>query len=157
LDSTRILKRAEKEVLEVSDDDLTWAVEASAAQIALVWMVHQWESDEPNKPLDVQIINFSSRAFSEMRAAFPILQNATEELRWLTYFKGLIAADTHPRDQMLSAIDAVRRQRPDSTAKPSSKLAAELEEPSEIDPTSDADALAAIDRALSKASYNGRL
>jgi hypothetical protein len=92
-----------------------------------------------------------------MRAAYPILQNATEELRWLTYFKGLIAADTHPRDQMLSAIDAVRRRRPDSTAKPSSKLAAELEEPSEIDPTWDADALAAIDRALRKASYNGRL
>jgi hypothetical protein len=58
LDATRILKRAEKEVLEMSDDDLTWAVEAGAAQIALVWMVHQWESDEPNKPLDVQIIKF---------------------------------------------------------------------------------------------------
>jgi hypothetical protein len=145
-----------KEVLEVSDDDLTWAVEAGAAQIALVWMVHQWESDEPNKPLDVQIINFSSHALSEMRAAYPILQNATEELRWLTYFKGLIAADTHPRDQMLSAIDAVRRRRPE-TAQPSSKLAAELEEPSEIDPTWDADALAAIDRALRKASDNGRL
>jgi len=39
----------------MSDDDLTWAVEASAAQIALMWMVHQWEADEPNKPLDVQI------------------------------------------------------------------------------------------------------
>jgi hypothetical protein len=157
LDSTRILKRAEKGSLEVSDDDLTWAVEASAAQIALVWMVHQWESDEPNKPLDVQIINFSSHALSEMRAAYPILQNATEELRWLTYFKGLIAANTHPRDQMLSAIDAVRRRRPDSTVKPSPKLAAGFEEPSKIDPTSDADVLGAIDRALSKAGYNGRL
>jgi hypothetical protein len=58
---------------------------------------------------------------------------------------------------MLSATDVVRRRRRDSTAMPSSKLAAELEKPSEIDPTSDADALAAIDRALSKASYNGRL
>jgi hypothetical protein len=144
----------------MSDDDLTWAVEASAAQVALAWMVHQWEADEPNKSLDVQIINFSSHALSEMCAAYPILQNATEELRWLTYFKGLIAADTHPRDQMLSAIDAVGRRRPDSTAKPSPKLTAELEEagPGAIsDPTSDADALAAIDRALSKAGYSGRL
>jgi hypothetical protein len=45
------LKHAEKGGLDVSDYDLTWAVEASAAQIALVWMVHQWESDAPNKPL----------------------------------------------------------------------------------------------------------
>jgi hypothetical protein len=61
---------------------------------------------------------------------------------------------------MLSAIDAVGRWRPDSTAKPSPKLIAELEEagPGAIsDPTSDADALAAIDRALSKAGYSGRL
>jgi|ERR1700730_3062662 len=137
----------------MSDDDLTWAVEASAAQVALLWMVHQWECDEPNKSLDIQIINFSSYALSEMCAAYPILQNATEELRWLTYFKGLIAADTHPCDRMLSAIDTARR-RGDSTVKPSSKS---VEGPSEIDPTSDADALAAIDRALSKASYSGRL
>jgi hypothetical protein len=137
----------------MSDDDLTWAVQASVAQIALMWTVHQWEADEPNKPLDVQIINFSSHALSEMCAAYPILQNATEELRWLTYFKGLIAADTHPRDQMLSAIDSASR-RADSTVKPLSKSP---EEPSEIDPTSDADALAAIDRALSMAGYSGRL
>jgi hypothetical protein len=150
-------KRAKKKVLGMSDDDLTWAVEASAAQIALMWMVHQWETDKLNKPLDVQIINFSSHALSEMCAAYPILQNATEELRWLTYFKGLIAADTHPPDQMLSAIYAVRRRRPGSTAKPSSKLATELDELSEIDRTSDADALAAIDRALSKATYSGHL
>jgi hypothetical protein len=122
-----------------------------------MWMVHQWESDEPNKPLDVQIENFSSHAPSEMCAAYPILRNATEELRWLTHFKDLIAADTHPRDQMLGAFDTVRRRRADSTAKPSPKSVVELEEPSEIDPTSVADALAAIDRALSKPSFSGRL
>jgi hypothetical protein len=137
----------------MSDDDLTWAVQASVAQIALMWTVHQWEADETNKPLDVQIINFSSHALSEMCAAYPILQNATEELRWLTYFKGLIAAETHPRDRMLSAIDTASR-RADSAVKPLSKSA---EEPSEIDPSSDADALAAIDRALSKASDKNRL
>jgi hypothetical protein len=146
----------------MSDDDLTWAVEASAAQIALMWMVHQWEPtiDGPNKPLDLQIIHFSAHALSEMCAAYPILNNATEELRWLTYFKGLIAADTHPRDQMLSAIDAVRRRRADPTAKKlSAKSTMKLEDagPNEIDPTSLADALAAIDRALSKVSDNGRL
>jgi hypothetical protein len=54
---------------------------------------------------------------------------------------------------MLSAIDTARR-RADSTVKPSSKSVEGL---SEIDPTSDADALAAIERALSKASDDGRL
>ena len=68
----------------MSDDDLTWAVKPSAAQIALMWMVHQWEPtiDGSNKPLDLQIINFSAHALSEMCAAYPILNNATEELRW---------------------------------------------------------------------------
>jgi hypothetical protein len=47
----------------MSEDDLTWAHEASVAQIALMWMVYQWEADEPNKPLDVQIINFSSQRY----------------------------------------------------------------------------------------------
>jgi hypothetical protein len=55
----------------MSDDDLTWAVEASAAQIALMWMVHQWEADESNKPLDVQIINFSSHALRVRLIMFP--------------------------------------------------------------------------------------
>src|ERR1700736_6203680 len=136
----------------MSDDDLTWAVQASVAQIALMWTVHQWEADEPNKPLDVQIINFSSHALSEMCAAYPILQNATEELRWLTYFKGLISADTHPRDQMLTAIDAVRRREADPTVKLSTKSVLEQENvgPYETNPTRQADALAAIELALSK-------
>jgi hypothetical protein len=145
----------------MSDNDLTWAVEASAAQIALAWMVRQWERtiDGQNIPLDLQIINFSADALAEMCTAYPILGNATEELRWLTYFKGLIAADTHPRDQMLSAIDAVRRRRADLTEKRSAELADGLEDtgPYEIDPISHADALEAIDRALSEASDNGLL
>jgi len=137
----------------MSDDDLRWSVEASAAQIALMWMVHQWESTiDEQKPLELQIIDFSADALSKMCAAYPILHNVTEELRWLTYFKGLIAADTHPRDQMLSAIEAVRRRRADPTAKLSAKSDVKLgdAEPHKIDPTSRADALAAIDRALSE-------
>jgi hypothetical protein len=145
----------------MSDDDLTWAVEASAAQIALRWMVLQWEPhvDGSSSPLEFQIEHFRTDALSEMCAAYPVLRDATEELRWLTYFKGLIAADTHPRDQMLTAINAVRRRWADRTAKLSTKSVLELENvgPYEIDPISRADALAAIERALSKADSNGRL
>jgi hypothetical protein len=135
---------------KMSNDDLTWAVDACAAQIALTWMVHQWEPAAPNKPLDLQIADFSARALREMGKAYPALRNANEEIRWLTYFKGLIASDTHPRDQMLNAIEAVRRRRAD----PGAKLLASAVEPEdaetpEIEPSSLADALAAIDRALS--------
>jgi hypothetical protein len=142
----------------MSDDDLTWAVEASATQIALRWIVHQWDPafDGVGKPLDLQIFDFSAQALGEMCAAYPVLRNATDELRWLTYFNGLIAAKTHPHDQMLTAIDGVRRARTAPIAKPGIGLAAEQPNSSryEGDPASSADALAAIDRALSNASYS---
>ena len=144
----------------MSDDDLTRAVEASTVQIALRWMVVQWEPhrfDRSSDPLELQIVNFSADALAEMCAAYPILGNAPEELRWLTYFKGLVAADTHPRDQMLTAIDAVRRGRANPTAKRLTKSILEREDvgPGETDPISDADALAAIEGALSKALSHG--
>ena len=89
----------------MSDDDLTWAVEASAAQIALRWMVLQWDPPGSSKSLELMISDFSADALAEMCAAYPILRNAPEEIRWLTYLKGLISADTHPRDQMLTAME----------------------------------------------------
>jgi hypothetical protein len=134
-------------------DDLTWAVEASATQIALGWIVDQWEPAlDGSSSLDLQILHFSHQALGKMCAAYPILRNATEELRWLTYFKGLIDANTHPRDQMLEAIESVRRRR-SPIAKMSARSATELpaDEPHEFVAHSLMDALAAIDRALSQA------
>jgi len=160
LDSPRILEMRRKGTArKMSDDDLTWAVEASATQIALRWTVHQWELvlDGSSNPLDLQIVHFSTRALGEMCAAYPILEDATEELRWLTYFKGLIAANTHPHDQMLAAIDAVRRRWTHPIARLPTDPGAELANtaPYEVDSTSLADALAAIDRALNTSSYGG--
>jgi hypothetical protein len=145
---------AQRNSVKMSDDDLTWAVEASATQIALRWIVHQWDSafDDVGKPLDLQIFDFSAQALGEMCEAYPVLRNATEELRWLTYFNGLMAAKTHPHDQMLTAIDNVRRARTAPIAKPGTGRAAEQRY--EDDPASSTDALAAIDRALSNASYS---
>jgi len=44
----------------MSADNLTWAVEASATQIALEWIVHQWEpaldlSSKTSRPPDLAI------------------------------------------------------------------------------------------------------
>jgi hypothetical protein len=142
----------------MSDDDLNWVVEASAVQIALRWTVFQWEDppvDRSSNALDLQIMRFSADALSGMCAAYPILRNATEELRWLVYFKGLITAETHPRDQMLAAIESVRRGWVKPASKRTTRPALEAEDVrrGEINPASHADALAAIERALNAASH----
>jgi hypothetical protein len=60
---------------------------------------------------------------------------------------------THPRDQMLSAIDAVRKRRVDPSVKPSAQSTEKQHvRQYEIDPTMHAEALAAIARALGNAS-----
>jgi hypothetical protein len=61
----------------------------------------------------------------------------------------------HPHDQAPTVIDAVATARPDQTAKLSAKRAGEPEHTGPSDHDSISRALAAIDRALSKAS-NGR-
>jgi hypothetical protein len=142
----------------MSDSDLSWVVEASAVQIALRWTVFQWEEspvDLSSNALDLQIMRFSADALSGMCAAYPILRDLTDELLWLVYFKGLITAETHPRDEMLAAIESVRRgwakTASQRTAKP--VLGSEGVRPVEINSTLHADALAAIERALNAASH----
>jgi hypothetical protein len=73
--------------------------------------VHKWElaADASDTPLGHQIIDFGKGAFGKSSILFPVLRDVTDELRWLIYFKGLLAAVSHPRDKMLSAIEAVRR------------------------------------------------
>jgi hypothetical protein len=144
------------ESAKMSDSDLNWLVEASAVQIALRWTVFQWENppiDRSSDALDLQIMRFSADALSGMCTAYPILRNATEELRWLIYFKGLIAAETHPRDQMLAAIESVRRGGTAGKRPIKPVLESEDVRLSEINPISHADALAAIERALDAASH----
>jgi hypothetical protein len=137
-------------VFEMSDDH-PGIVEGSAAEIALLWTVYLWKPARENKneTLEQQIVNFSSTAFGTMCGHYPILQNEKQEILWLIYFKGLLAADSHPRDQMLSAIDTVRKRRANRSAKLSAQSGARQDE---VDPTLHAEALAAIDRALSQAS-----
>jgi hypothetical protein len=152
---SRIVGSTALEVFEMSDDHETGIVEGSAAEIALLWTVHLWKParENPNERLEQQIVNFSSTAFDIMCGHYPILQNAKQEILWLIYFKGLLAADSHPRDQMLSAIDTVRKRRADPSAKLSAQSAPKQgARQYEIDPTLHAEALAAIGRALSQAS-----
>jgi hypothetical protein len=85
-------------------------IEASVSEIALMWVLHQRVmSLEPRSlPLDQQILSFSDAALNSIRSDLRQLQDVEELHLWLVYFKGLIAAKTHPREQMVSAINVVR-------------------------------------------------
>jgi hypothetical protein len=132
----------------MSDSDLTWAAEAISAHIALTWTVHQWKIAQPgaDTPLDCQILEFSARALDEASRLFPIFESVTAELRWLILFKGLIAAESHPRDMMLNAIDAIRKRQNTVMELPPQK-AIKRDGHYGVDPRSEA--LAAIASALS--------
>lgn len=100
-----------------SEDQLAQSIEVGASEIALMWMLHQWALPDGmrGEPLDLQIMNFSSTAFAAIGARFPMLQHAEQEHLWLIYFKGLLAAGTHPQEQMVQAINTVRQLRRTAT------------------------------------------
>ena len=56
---------------------------------------------------ELQIMNFSTVALKAIAAHCPTLCNAKQEHLWLVYLQGLLAADTHPREQMIKAIKAI--------------------------------------------------
>jgi len=107
-----------------------------------------------DEPLHQQIKNFSPVAFDVIVSRFPALKNAKQEHLWLVYFKGLLTAGTHPREEMTKAIQTVGAQEwiRVSPAVPN----APATEPTHNGPPgqlprgdlSDADALEQISRAL---------
>jgi hypothetical protein len=92
-----------------SDQQPERVIEASVSEVALMWVLHQRIlSREPGSmPLDQQILGFSDAALSSIRSDLHYLQNVEEAHLWLVYFKGLITAKTHPREQMVRAINIV--------------------------------------------------
>ena len=74
-----------------------------------MWILHNWSCVRQHRlePLDQQIKNFSTAALKAIAAHCPTLCNAKQEHLWLVYLQGLLAADTHPREQMIKAIKAI--------------------------------------------------
>jgi hypothetical protein len=89
-------------------DELAASIQASVTEIAVMWILH-WSQirQGPAQPLDQQIANFGSRAFDAITTRFPALRRARREHLWMIYFKGLLAAGTHPQDDMIKAIKAI--------------------------------------------------
>jgi len=136
-----------------SDDDLDRSIEGSVAQASVMWLLHHGleVAQDRGESLELQIVQFSSAVFDAIGTSYPVLRNAGQERLWLIYFKGLLAANTHPHEEMVPALRNIasgsgfgglppRSKRPGGTAKPIAGR------------TSDVEALKQIARAL--APYN---
>jgi hypothetical protein len=90
-------------------DELATSIQASAAEIAVMWVLHSWSRTREQRAenLDQQIKNFSTAALAAVAAHHPILANAEQKHLWMIYFKGLLDSNTHPREQMIQAIKTV--------------------------------------------------
>lgn len=95
-----------------SPDELATSIQASVSEIAVIWMLHRWSltQEMQSEPLHQQIKNFSPVAFEVIISRFPMLKSAKQEHLWLIYFKGLLTAGTHPREEMTKAIQTVGAQ-----------------------------------------------
>lgn len=142
--------------------DLAGSIQDSTAEIAIIWMLHRsaLTKKQRDEPLDQQIKNFSTIAFDTIVTRFPILQGSKKEHLWLIYFKGLLAAASPTREQILEAIKTIRLE--DEPAVPRSAPVVHRARltavPKTIPPpqnaASDLDALEQISRALSERSVN---
>jgi hypothetical protein len=91
-----------------SNDDLNRSIEGSIAQASVMWMLHRGLEvvQDRGEPLEQQIVQFSSAVFDAIRS-YPMLRNAGQERLWLIYFKGLLTANTHPHEEMVSALRSI--------------------------------------------------
>lgn len=141
-----------------SPDELAASIQASVSEIAIIWMLHKWSltREMQGEPLDQQIRNFSPAAFDVIVSRFPSLKSAKQEHLWLIYFKGLLTAGTHPREEMAKAIQTVGAQdwirvSPVPSSTPAADNNATVVQLPHGD-LSDADALEQIGRALGHSS-----
>lgn len=150
------VKTSSPSPLTHSPDELASSIQASVSEVAVIWMLHKWSLTQKmqGEPLHQQIRNFSPAAFEVIVSRFPALKSAKQEHLWLIYFKGLLTAGTHPREEMTKAIQTVGAQEWIRVSPPLSNAPAV--EPAYAGPTSqsprkdlsDADALEQIGRAL---------
>lgn len=136
------------------DDELTSSIQASVTEIAVMWILHWAQTRQTSaEPLEQQIANFSSRAFDVITTRFSILKRARREHLWMIYFKGLLAAGTHPHDDMIKAIKTVgtrgriRKSTPLSVIPAATSAKPHTEGPSSASNT-EADLLDQIGKAL---------
>jgi hypothetical protein len=123
-----------------SNGDLNRSIEGGVAQASVMWLLHRGLEvvQDRGEALEQQIIQFSSAVFDAIGTSYPELRNSGRERLWLIYFKGLLTANTHPREEMVPALRNIASRygfgglpplskEPGETAKPNPEPASELE------------------------------
>ena len=124
----------------ISNGDLNRSIEGGVAQASVMWLLHRGLEvvQDRGEALEQQIIQFSSAVFDAIGTSYPELRNSGRERLWLIYFKGLLTANTHPREEMVPALRNIASRygfgglpplskEPGETAKPNPEPASELE------------------------------
>jgi hypothetical protein len=80
--------------------------DAVVAQASVMWLLHRGLAvvQDCGESLEQQIVRFSTAVFDAIRTSYPMLRKAEHERLWLIYFKGLLTANTHPHEEMVSAL-----------------------------------------------------
>jgi hypothetical protein len=101
--------RGESSPPETSGADLSRSIEGSIAQASVMWLLHRRLVIARNRDqsLEQQIVQFSSAVFDAIKTSDLMLRNVGQARLWLIYFKGLLAAKTHPPEQMLRAFRSI--------------------------------------------------
>ena len=74
-----------------------------------MWLLHR-RSDRVQDHcnfLERQIVQFSSAVFDAIGVTYPMLRNGGRERLWFIYFKGLLIANAHPREEMVQAFHGI--------------------------------------------------
>jgi hypothetical protein len=138
-----------------SNADLNRSIEGGIAQASVMWLLHRGLEvvQDRDESLEQQIVQFSSAVFDAIGTNFPILRNAGQERLWLIYFKGLLTANTHPHDEMVSVLRNI------ASRSGFGRMPARPREPGRSATTpseraSDAEALQQIARSLEQSNGN---
>jgi hypothetical protein len=132
-----------------SNDDLDRSIEGSIAQASVMWLLHRGLEvvQDRGESLEQQIVQFSAAVFDAIGTSYPMLRNAGQERLWLIYFKGLLTANTHPHEEMVSALRNIGSRSGFGGLPPLSKGPGETTKPTSGH-ASDVEALEQIARSL---------
>jgi hypothetical protein len=132
-----------------SDDDLSKEIEGSIAQASIMWLLHGGLEvvQDRRVSLEQQIVQFSSTVFEALVTSYPKLRHVENERLWLIYFKGVLNANTHRREEMLSAFRNIYSKNTSEDLPPPPEGPREIEKHA-VGRTSDVEVLEQIARSL---------
>jgi hypothetical protein len=92
--------------VRTSNEDMKSSIEGSVAQASVMWLLHRGLEavQDRHESLEHQIVRFSSAVFEALVTSYPALRHEGNERLWLIYFKGVLNANTHSREETVLAL-----------------------------------------------------